>query len=58
MKKIVAILSIVALASCGTGSSTEVKTDSTAVVVDTTAVKADSVAAPVADSAKKVEEVK
>ena len=36
MKKILAILSIVALASCGTGTSTEVKTDSTAVVADST----------------------
>ena len=36
MKKILAILSIVALASCGTGTSTEVKSDSTAVVVDST----------------------
>jgi hypothetical protein len=37
MKKIVAILSIVALASCGNGAtSTEVKTDSTNVTVDST----------------------
>ena len=49
MKKILAILSIVALASCGTGTSTEVKTDSTAVVADSTAVVADSTA--VVDSA-------
>lgn len=36
MKKIVAILSIVVLASCGNGAtSTEVKTDST-IVVDST----------------------
>lgn len=36
MKKIVALFAIVALASCGTGASTEVKSDSTAVVVDST----------------------
>ena len=36
MKKIVALFAIVALASCGTGTSTEVKSDSTAVVVDST----------------------
>ena len=40
MKKIVALFAIVALASCGTGTSTEVSTDSTAVVVDSTAVTA------------------
>jgi len=34
MKKIVALFAIVALASCGAGTSTEVSTDSTAVVVD------------------------
>jgi len=34
MKKIVALVSILALASCGSSTSTEVKTDSTAVVVD------------------------
>jgi uncharacterized protein YcfL len=38
MKKILAILSIVALVSCGTGTSTEVKSDSTAVVADSTQV--------------------
>jgi len=47
MKKIVALFAIVALASCGTGTSTEVKSDSTAVVVDS-----------VAAEAPKVEEVK
>jgi len=36
MKKIVALFAIVALASCGAGTSTEVSTDSTAVVVDST----------------------
>ena len=35
MKKIVALFAIVALASCGSGVSTEVKSDS-AVVVDST----------------------
>jgi uncharacterized lipoprotein YajG len=38
MKKIVLLLSIVALSSCGSGPSTEVKSDSTAVVVDSTKV--------------------
>jgi hypothetical protein len=48
MKKIVAILSIVVLASCGDGaSSSEIKSDST--VVDST--KTDStVLSPIADS--------
>ena len=49
MKKIVALFAIVALASCGTGASTEVKSDSTAVVVDST--KTDSTVVTV-DSAK------
>ena len=49
MKKIVALFAIVALASCGTGASTEVKYDSTAVVVDST--KTDSTVVSV-DSAK------
>lgn len=40
MKKIVALFAIVALASCGNGTSTEVKSDSTAVVVDS--VKAEA----------------
>jgi hypothetical protein len=61
MKKIFAILSIVALASCGgNGASTEVVTDSSAVVVDST--KVDSVVVTVdsvnAEEAPKVEEVK
>ena len=39
MKKIVALFAIVALASCGNGTSTEVKsTDSTVVTVDSTMV--------------------
>jgi uncharacterized lipoprotein YajG len=38
MKKIVLLLSIVALASCGSGPSTEVKSDSTAVAIDSTKV--------------------
>ena len=50
MKKVLAIFAIVALASCGNGTSTEVKTDSTAVAVDSlkldsTAVTVDSVKA-------------
>ena len=49
MKKIVALFAIVALASCGTGTSTEVKSDSTGVVVDST--KTDSTVVSV-DSAK------
>jgi hypothetical protein len=50
MKQIVALFAIVALASCGNGTSTEVKsTDSTVVAVDSVAV--DSVAVTV-DSAK------
>ena len=57
MKKIVALFAIVALASCGSGASTEVKSDSTAVVVDST--KTDSTVVSV-DSVKaeKAEEVK
>ena len=49
MKKIVALFAIVALASCGGGVSTEVKSDSSAVVVDST--KKDSAVVKV-DSAK------
>jgi hypothetical protein len=51
MKKIVALFAmVVALASCGTGgASTEVKSDSTAVVVDST--KTDSTVVSV-DSVK------
>ena len=49
MKKVLAIFSIVALASCGNGTSTEIKSDSTAVAVDS--VKVDSVAVSV-DSIK------
>jgi uncharacterized lipoprotein YmbA len=57
MKKILAIMSIVALASCGNGaSSNEVKADSTAVVADST--KVDSTVAPVVDSVKVAEESK
>ena len=57
MKKIVALFAIVALASCGSGTSTEVKSDSTAVVVDS--LKTDSTVVSV-DSAKaeKAAEVK
>jgi hypothetical protein len=49
MKKVLAIFAIVALASCGNGTSTEVKSDSTAVAVDT--VNVDSAAVSV-DSTK------
>ena len=50
MKKVVlAIFTIVALASCGNGKSTEVNSDSTAVAVDS--VKVDSAAVSV-DSTK------
>jgi hypothetical protein len=49
MKKVLAIFAIVALASCGNGTSTEVKSDSTAVAVDT--VNVDSVAVSI-DSTK------
>jgi hypothetical protein len=40
MKKIVALFAIVGLVACGNGTSTEVKSDSTAVAVDS--VKVDS----------------
>lgn len=57
MKKILALLSIVALTACGgEGTSTEVKNDSSAVVVDS--LKVDSAAVVVDSSAAKVEEVK
>jgi hypothetical protein len=49
MKKIVALFAIVALTACGNGTSTEVKSDSTAVAVDS--VKVDSTVVTV-DSAK------
>jgi hypothetical protein len=50
MKKVLGLLAIVALASCGEGTTTEsttcdtcvVKTDSTIVKTDSTVVKADS----------------
>ena len=54
MKKIAAILSIVALTACGNGATTnEVKTDSTAVVTDSTVV--DTTVAPVVDTVNAVE---
>jgi hypothetical protein len=56
MKKIVALFAIVALASCGTGTSTEVTTDSTAVVVDSTLT--DSTKASVDSVQVPTEEVK
>jgi hypothetical protein len=43
MKKVLAIFAIVALASCGNGTSTEVKSDSTAVAVDTVSVDSSAV---------------
>lgn len=51
MKKVFAIVALVAtMTACG-GASTEVKTDSTTVATDSTAVTADSTsAAPVADT--------
>lgn len=59
MKKILAILSIVALTSCGTGTSTEVKTDSTAVVADSTKVDSTVISVdPAKAEAPKAEEVK
>jgi uncharacterized lipoprotein YajG len=43
MKNLVALIAILVLASCGTGTSTEVKsTDSTVVAVDSTVVAVDS----------------
>ena len=57
MKKIFALLSIVALTACGgNGTSTEVKSDSSDVVVDS--IKVDSAAVVVDTTAVKVEEVK
>jgi uncharacterized protein YcfL len=47
MKKVIAIVAVATLAACGSGASTEVKTDSTAVVVDSTAVTTDSTTAVV-----------
>ena len=59
MKKILAILSIVALVSCGTGTSTEVKSDSTAVVADSTQVDSTVISVdPAKAEAPKAEEVK
>lgn len=47
MKKVFAIMAIVALTACG-GASTEVKTDSTAVATDSATVVTDTTVAPVA----------
>ena len=61
MKKLLAIVSLVALAACGggTGASTEVKTDSSAVVVDSTQVEATPAVDSVkAEEAPKAEDVK
>jgi uncharacterized lipoprotein YajG len=38
MKKVLALFAIVALASCGNGTSTKLTSDSTAVAVDSTLV--------------------
>jgi hypothetical protein len=43
MKKVLAIFAIATLASCGNGTSTEIKSDSTAVSVDTVNVDSSSV---------------
>ena len=56
MKKIVALFAIVALVTCGSGTSTEVSTDSTAVVVDST--KTDSTVVSVDSVKVAAEEVK
>lgn len=57
MKKILALLSIVALTACGgEGTSTDVTSDSSAVVVDS--LNVDSSAVVVDSTAAKVEEVK
>lgn len=57
MKKILALLSIVALVACGNGSTSgEVKCDTCAVAVDT--VKVDSTAALLDSSSAKLGEVK
>ena len=53
MKKIVALVSILTLASCGSSTSTEVKTDSTAVVADS--AKIDSTVAVTADTTSAAE---
>ena len=51
MKKVIAIFAIATtLVACGGNASTEVKTDSTAVVVDSAVVNADTTAAPVVDT--------
>lgn len=61
MKKLLAILSLVTLVACegGNGASTEVKTDSSAVVVDSTKVEATPAVDSVkAEEAPKAEDVK
>jgi hypothetical protein len=55
MKKIVLLLSIVALASCGSGPSTEVKSDSTAVAVDSTCVDSTCVDSTMVEQVETVE---
>ena len=56
MKKVLALLSIVALTSCGNGTSTEVTADSVSAIVDSTKVGVtDSSTAKIAvDSVKEV----
>ena len=61
MKKVFVILSLAVLAACnGTGASTEVSTDSSAVVVDSTKVDStvNAVDSVKAEEAPKAEEVK
>lgn len=57
MKKIAALLAIVAMVSCGTATSTEVLTDSTATVGDSSVVLTDTTTVAV-DSTKSVDSVK
>lgn len=42
MKKVLAIFAIIALVACGGATTTEVKTDSTAVISDSTTAVVDS----------------
>jgi hypothetical protein len=52
MKKVLFVVALGAFAACGSGTSTEVKTDSTTVKVDSSAVKVDSSAVKVDTAAK------
>ena len=61
MKKMLAIVSLAVLSACGgSGASTEVKTDSSAVVVDSTKVDSTKVVVDSvkAEAAPKAEDVK